>query len=274
MKRKRHSTASEPAQQEISAPEKPPAETSSSAEVCHEHGGKEKMTNPGEANSIEQVRDLLMGTQLKDMEQRLVRQEERFLREISDLRESMKTRSDSLENFMRSEVSSLLHRLQEEQNERAAATKSEQRDRAGALENEKRERGELLEKERRERNETFAQIAKNLVAVEESFDRKLAALSGTLDTVERDLRQLLLTENGRLADKIDEKYKDSINALSVISSQIRSDMTTRSVLSGLLSEVAIKLAQWNGNDILVKLEEEQPLQIGQNEGSGKSGPAN
>ncbi|MDR1367808.1 MAG: hypothetical protein LBJ76_03710 [Candidatus Accumulibacter sp.] len=220
------------------------------------------MANPGDANSIEQVRDLLLGTQLKDMEQRFVRQEERFLRELSDLRETMKTRFESLENFMKSEVSTLIHRLQEEQSERAAALKNSQR-----------ERDEMFKDEKRERDEALARISKDIAVADETFERKMAALSGTLDTIERDLRQLLLTENSRLSDKVDEKYKDAINALSVISTQIRSDMTTRSVLSGLLSEVAIKLAQWQGNDIFVKLDEEGPLQIGQGNPPGDAGPA-
>ncbi|MDR1275690.1 MAG: hypothetical protein LBL72_04830 [Candidatus Accumulibacter sp.] len=241
------------------------------------------MVNPGETNSIEQVRDLLLGTQLKDMEQRFVRQEERFLRELSDLRESMKTRFESLENFMKSEVSTLIHRLQEEKTERAAAMKDAQRENADALQNEKRERDEAFRNEKREREEAvtregrereeaLTRISKDLTACEEAFERRMTALSGTLDTVERDLRQLLMTENSRLSDKVDEKYKDAINALSVISTQIRSDMTTRSVLSGLLSEVAIKLAQWQGNDILVKFDEDAPLQIGQDNASGDASP--
>ncbi|MDR1164113.1 MAG: hypothetical protein LBM17_09835 [Candidatus Accumulibacter sp.] len=242
------------------------------------------MVNPGETNSIEQVRDLLLGTQLKDMEQRFVRQEERFLRELSDLREGMKTRFESLENFMKSEVSTLIHRLQEEKNERAAAMKDAQRENADALRNEKRERDEAFKNEKRERDdamtresrereEALTRLSKDLTACEEAFERRMTALSGTLDTVERDLRQLLMTENSRLSDKVDEKYKDAINALSVISTQIRTDMTTRSVLSGLLSEVAIKLAQWQGNDILVKFDDEGPLQIGQDSASGDASPA-
>jgi hypothetical protein len=177
---------------------------------------------------------------------------------------------------MKSEISTLLHRLQEEQNERAVASKNaqresaeamknEKRERTDAFRNEKREREEALAREQSEREEASARFSKDLSDREEALDRRLTALSGTLDTVERDLRQLHQTENSRLSDKIDEKYKDAINALSVVAMQIRNDMTTRSVLSGLLSEVAIKLAQWQGNDILVKLEEEVPLRIGQDD---------
>ena len=44
--------------------------------------------NASENTSMDQVRELLMGTQLKDMENRLLRQDERFVQEIADLRET------------------------------------------------------------------------------------------------------------------------------------------------------------------------------------------
>ena len=86
--------------------------------------------------SIDQVRDLLFGSQLKDMEKRFQRQEELLAREINDVREAVKSRLDSLENFMKSETASLLHRLQEEQSERDKMLKIEQRERAEALQSE------------------------------------------------------------------------------------------------------------------------------------------
>ena len=69
---------------------------------------------PQETAQMDQVRELLFGAQLKDMETRFRRQEERFLREIADSRDAMKTRLDSLENFMKSETATILHRLKEE----------------------------------------------------------------------------------------------------------------------------------------------------------------
>ena len=82
---------------------------------------------------MEQVRELLFGAQLKDMETRFKRQEERFVREVSDAKESLKTRIDSLENFMKSEIVSILARIKEEQNEREETIKAEQRERAEQL---------------------------------------------------------------------------------------------------------------------------------------------
>ena len=93
---------------------------------------------------MEQVRELLFGAQLKDMETRFKRQEERFVREVSDAKESLKTRIDSLENFMKSEIVSILARIKEEQNEREETIKAEQRERAEQLAAEHRDRADAV----------------------------------------------------------------------------------------------------------------------------------
>ncbi|MDR3298704.1 MAG: hypothetical protein LBU43_01560 [Candidatus Accumulibacter sp.] len=187
-----------------------------------------------EAAPMEQVRELLFGAQLKDMETRFQRQEEGFQREIADSRNALKTRIDSLENFMKSEIASLLHRLKGEQDERVEVIKAEQR-----------ERNESAKTEQRERVEAVAQLAKDLAAANEAFDRKLAKLSSTLDNAERELRQLLQAESGALSVKVDERYQDALGALSKTSSEIRGDMVYRSTFSTMLTEMAVKLSgQW------------------------------
>jgi hypothetical protein len=183
---------------------------------------------------MEQVRELLFGAQLKNMETRFQRQEERFQRELADARNALKTRLDSLENFMKSEISSLLGRLEDERDERAEVIKAEQR-----------ERSENLKAEQRERVESVALLAKELAAAGESFERKFAKLSGSLDHAERGLRQLLQAESGALTARVDEKYRDALDALSKTASEIRRDMVYRSSFSTLLTEMAVKLSgQW------------------------------
>lgn len=184
---------------------------------------------------MEQVRELLFGAQLKDMETRFQRQEEKFQREIADAGDALKSRLDSLENFMKSETASLLHRLKEEQSERESALKDEQRERLEAMRAEQRDRSEAVE-----------QLAKELAGQVETFERKIAKLSGTLDTAEREMRQLLLTESGSVSAKIEEKYKETLNVLANTASQIRQDMVHRSSLSTMFTEVAVKLSgQWS-----------------------------
>jgi DNA anti-recombination protein RmuC len=199
-----------------------------------------------DAAPMEQVRELLFGQQLKDMEIRFRRQEERFLREVSDARESLKKRIDSLENFMKSEAATLLHRLKEEQEERLESIKTEQRDRAELLKNEQRERSEAVKNEQRERMEAVAQLGRDIASSAETFERRMAKLSSNLDSAERELRQLMLTESGSLTDKIETKYQDALGVIAKTASQIRDDMVYRTSLSGMFTECALKLSgQWN-----------------------------
>jgi len=200
---------------------------------------------PQDAAPMEQVRELLFGTQMKDIETRFHRQEERLLREVSDARDSLKKRLDSLENFMKSETATMLHRLQQEQAERTEILKLEQRERSESIRNEQRERIEAFKNEQRERAEAFAQLGRELAAVSEALERKLVKISNTLDTTERELRQLLLLESNSLNDKIETKYQDALNVISKSASQIRDDMVYRSSLSGMFTECALKLSgQW------------------------------
>lgn len=185
--------------------------------------------------SMEQVRELLMGTHLKDMENRIKRQEERLLKEIADTHDSIKSRVESLENFMKSETASLLHRLQEEQAERSAALRDEQRERSDDVKNEQRERKEALA-------QLTAEFAADLTAREEALERKLTALSGTLDSVERELRQLLLTENAKLSSEMEEKYKAALNALASTAQQLRHDLVSRSAMAGIFTEATVRMS--------------------------------
>ncbi|MDR1397189.1 MAG: hypothetical protein LBJ14_05605 [Desulfarculales bacterium] len=193
------------------------------------------------SSSMEQVRDLLFGAQLKDMEVRIQRQEARFTREINDVGDALKKRLDSLENFMKSEVSSLLARLKEEQQERDGSMKAEQRERQEALRAEQRERGESLKNEQRERGEAVGALNSEMKNLSEAFDRKLAKISSTLDAAERELRQLLLSESGSLSDKIESRYKDALNVLAKTAGQIRNDMVYRTALSGIFTEAVVEL---------------------------------
>ena len=214
----------------------------------------------GSEAPMEQVREILFGAQLKDMEARFQRQEDRFVREIADTRESLKKRIDSLENFMKSEVSSLLSRLKEEQIEREQTIRAEQQSRLESIRAEQRDRLEALKSEQRDRAEADNQLTGDLVAATDSFERRLAKLSNTLDSAERELRQLLLSEASSLTDKIERKYADALSVLGKTASQIRSDMVYRTSLSGMFTEMVMGLSKpWNTEMANLPEEEYQPV---------------
>jgi hypothetical protein len=238
------------------------------------------LAQPQDTPQMDQVRDLLFGSQLKDMETRFRRQEERFLREVADCRDGLKTRLDSLENFMKSEINGILHRLKEEQNERdeslkteqrerGEGLKAEQRERAEQIKNEQRDRVEALKNEQRERMEAVALLSKDLATAVETLERKIAKVAGALDMAERELRQILLAESASLSNKTEERYQNALDVLANTAAQIRHDMVYRSSFSAMLTEMAVKLSgQWSRDlSPLVAIQDAQ-----QDDNDGESRP--
>jgi hypothetical protein len=228
-----------------------------------------------------QVREILFGAQLKDMEMRFRRQEERFLREITEVKESLRGRLDSLENFMKSEVASILSKIKEEHEEREATLKTEQRERQEEIKAQARERIEQLEsarrefqeaiaKEQRERGDQDSRLGSDLAASNENFERRSAKLTATLENTERALRELLMKESAALNDKIEEKYDDTLNVIEKTSSQIRSDMVYRTALSTMMTEVVASLSKpWNLD--VAPEDEPELLEASEDDDSGHEG---
>ncbi|MGH9175351.1 MAG: hypothetical protein ACRD1H_13390, partial [Vicinamibacterales bacterium] len=68
--------------------------------------------------SLDKVRDILFGVQIRDYDRRFARLEERLAKETVDLKDEVKKRLDALEGFMKSETESLADRLKVEREER------------------------------------------------------------------------------------------------------------------------------------------------------------
>ncbi|MDR1872379.1 MAG: hypothetical protein LBS60_10775 [Deltaproteobacteria bacterium] len=238
---------------------------------------------------IAQVREILFGAQLKDMETRFRRQEEKLLREIAEVKDSLRSRLDSLENFMKSEVSALLNRIREERDDREQALKSEQSQRQEETQAAIRERNELLSQarrdftdglsqEKRERTESLAKLTSELGQAVESSDRRHTKLANSLDLTERTIRELLMSESSSLTDKIDEKYNESISVTEKTAAQIRSDMVYRTALSTMFTEIVGSLSKpWNldvspvGEDDGLVLVDDQNLGEAESESPNQGG---
>src|SRR6476660_4864123 len=81
-----------------------------------------------ESQNVEQIRNILFGSQMRDYDGRFQKLEERLTREAEELRTDLQKRLDALEAFMRGESESLANRLGTEQAERSQATERLGRD--------------------------------------------------------------------------------------------------------------------------------------------------
>src|SRR5271157_4356339 len=74
--------------------------------------------------SVDKIRDILFGSQIKNYESRFARLEETLARETAELKETMRRRFESVEGFFRKEADSLSVRLKAEREERTETLKN------------------------------------------------------------------------------------------------------------------------------------------------------
>lgn len=199
-----------------------------SAVPVREKDAKEKSTNkPGsienavaetaEASgaSVEKIREILFGSQIKNYEARFGRLEEALSRETAEVKDTMRRRLDSLEAFFKKETESLATRLKAERDERE----------------------EVLNEISRELKSASAQLSKKILDLDNkaSQDRSSA-------------RQELMAESRKIIDEIRQR-NDSISAL--LESRVRElqhAKTDRSALAALFVELAVHLKDEGDND--------------------------
>ena len=157
---------------------------------------------PHDANSMDQVRELLFGAQVKEIEDRLQQQEKHIMSQLSALRDEMREAVKSMESTL-----------------------------TIRLESETRERGE-------EKQDHAGQLAK----LRADLENRSAALYDALNKAESSLQKLITDENVRITATVEERYKFALDSLSENTSQIREDMVDRSTISTLLGELAQKIA--------------------------------
>ncbi len=192
-----------------------------------------------ESSSMDQVRELLMGTHMKNMETQMKRQEKLFLGEIAKLRDDLQNRVDSIENFMKNEFASFIRKLQEEKDERSSLLKNEHRERIEALKSEQKERINSFNEEKKGREQAFKRLDQDLAAKEKEIERKFSSVYSSLQAAEKELRELVLSENSRLTQTLEERYRKVMENFANMDSQIRHDVVSRSQISAMFAEAVL-----------------------------------
>jgi len=161
-----------------------------------------------ESNSLDKVRDILVGSKMRDLDKKFSRLEERLIKECADLREETRKRLNSLENYIKEEADSLSERARNEQVRRDEAVKA------------------ISEEQRK-----FA----------ESLETKMAEIDEEANKIQRELRQQLFSQSQSLQDDIRQKYEEILGLLQRESYELKTEKTDRSQLAALFSELALRL---------------------------------
>ncbi|MBD2166920.1 hypothetical protein H6G64_21525 [Calothrix sp. FACHB-156] len=165
-------------------------------------------TNLAELNSLDKVRDILFGNQVREVEKRFARLEDRLVKELNNVRDETKKRLDYLELYIKKEVDSLTERLKNEQLDRDTGVKA------------------------------LAEEQKNITI---NLEKKFAQLDEQTTNSQRELREQILNQSNSLQDDIRQKYQEILTLLERESQELRRDKTDRSKLASLFTELAVRL---------------------------------
>ncbi|HUK12734.1 MAG TPA: hypothetical protein VLW17_05470 [Thermoanaerobaculaceae bacterium] len=190
-------TQAKPAERGDAAARRPPA-------AKEGDGGPEVLG----AGNLDQVREILFGTQSRSLEKRLVRLEEQLAKAIAELREEVKGGLHGLEGYAKREIEALNDRLAREQAERAAGAE---------------------------------EIGQRIEEAGKAARKDSEGLGERLGKSERDLRQQLLDQAKRLEEEIRRRADSTTAFLTAAIEELRAEKTDRAALAALLSEVAMRL---------------------------------
>jgi len=162
----------------------------------------------GEPGSIDKIRDILFGQQVRDYDRRFGQLEERVRKEMADLRSESMHRLDALEGYVKRELATLLERLKGEKDERSEALKDASRE---------------------------------LQAAAKGLEKRLHELDDRLAKKERSLREEMLEQSKTLQDQIRAQGQEGAAALGRAVAELRHLKTDRSALSAILAELAVRI---------------------------------
>jgi hypothetical protein len=158
--------------------------------------------------SVDKIRDIIFGSQIKNYEARFIRLEENLNRESAELKDTMRKRFESLESFFRSESESLATRLRAETVERTT----------------------LLEN-----------LDRDIKAAHGTLAKRLNDVDAAMRDGDSTLRRELMTESRKLLEEIGQQYDNVRSLMDTRVSELRSQKTDRALMSDLFREMAAHL---------------------------------
>ena len=160
-----------------------------------------------ENQSIDKIRDIIFGHQMKDYEKRFIMLEERMQQQIEALRNETGTRLEAVEIFIKKEIDALSDRLKTEKSMRTQAA--------------------------RESSKEIKDMAKKI-----SSD--IGRLEDRQSKDARETRQQLLDLTKNLSQEISNKHSEVSKSLELAVKELNKDKVARSTLSEILLEVALR----------------------------------
>jgi len=158
--------------------------------------------------SLDKVRDILFGAQSREYEKRFTRLEERLLKEAAELRNDLKSRFDSLEQYVKNEVESLTSRMKNEQ---------------------------------KEKTESLGELSRELGHLGKLLQERVTQLDDQAIQGQREIRQQVLEQHKSLSQEIQQKSTDLSLMFENAIEELRGEKLDRASLAEMFMESALRL---------------------------------
>lgn len=163
----------------------------------------------GDAGSMEKIRDILFGNQVRDFERRFARMEEHLSKSAADLRDEVNKRMEALERFFKEELETLKDRIKNEAEKRSDAEKRLGDDLKGAS----------------------AALSKAIQQAEEKASERAT-----------ELRQQILQQSKELISEIQAKHEQAGRTIAQVAERLDESKINRGTLAEYLVDVAMRLS--------------------------------
>lgn len=166
------------------------------------------VSDQGSSNNLEKIREILFGGQMREVETRFARLEDRLTKLSYDLRDDVNRSLTSLETFVKKEIESLNERFLTESNERGGAVKT---------------------------------LSLELKALSDFSWQKLNQLDEQGAKNLRELRSQLADQSRALSDELRQKHQELAAIVEQTVQDLRANKTDRASLAALFNEFASRL---------------------------------
>jgi hypothetical protein len=168
-------------------------------------------TGPGETpESLDKVRDILFGGQMRAVDARLASLEERFQRELTAFRFDIQKQLSDTETYIKQEIEAL---------------------------------GERLAGERAKRAEDGKALAAELKETLSTFEKTVASLDDATSKADAELRTAILEYSKSTSSQINQLSTDLSNELQRAVLQLRGEKLDTATLIQLFSDIALHLSE-------------------------------
>ncbi|MDX8381293.1 MAG: hypothetical protein R8M14_04205 [Ghiorsea sp.] len=161
-----------------------------------------------EAGNVDQIRDIIFGSQMRDYEKRFIRLEERVLSESDALRNETSHRLDALESYIKQEASGL---------------------------------SDMISAERGEREDDTRHLTNEVNKTATDADKKSSQIQNKLSQNQSETRDALLEQSKSLLNEIQNVRNTLSDNINKSTQELREDKTDRKGLADMFSEIAMRL---------------------------------